>query len=257
MRLKTEIGRDFLAAAAASREARAGRWIWAGAVANGLTLIAFIGMIGNVADPDAALRFLLLPLGVYVLGVVFGGVAGHTFAKQADVDLELAADMATAEAAQPVLTSDDIFELQGAGSLICNRCGHAYGEIPKTVVEARARVIEAFKALTEKSKTLGQARQRYSDQARRLTYASFASLIFATGVIAWRVERGERLQPEQPKPAPAAQTTAGSPPTSPSAPVAKSPRPSPPPDTPAPPPRKSEPQGAASPPAADRKADRV
>lgn len=59
-----------------------------------------------------------------------------------------------------------------------------------------------------------------------------------------------------PKPAPAAQTTAGSPPTSPSAPVATSPRPSPPPETPAPPPRKSEPQGAASPPAADRKADR-
>lgn len=82
--------------------------------------------------------------------------------------------------------------------------------------------------------------------------ASLGGVIFLGWLTADKKEAGDIAS----KPAPAAQTTAGSPPTSPSAPLATSPRPSPPPETPAPPPRKLEPQGAASPPAADRKADR-
>lgn len=250
MDFKTEIGRELLSAATSAREGRAGRLIWAGAISNGLTLLAFIGLIGNVDDPDAALQLLLWPLTIYVTGVVFGGYAGRFFAQQADIDLELATNTAVMEAIQPALTSNDVHSLHGAGRLVAGRVPIEYGPAPADVVMARSKIIRAVEKLNERTEHLNHRRKvlaRLTDAALLL---SMLSLLAGTSLITWHIERGDRLQPVNEPPPPAAQTTAVSPPTSPSGPAATSPTPSPPPETPAPPTRKSEPQGAASQPAA-------
>lgn len=239
-----------------AKEARAGRLIWAGAIANGATLFALLGLIGNVEDPDAALRFLREPMTIYVVGVIFGGCSGYFFAQLADLELQIATDVVIMEAVQAVVRSEDVQELHQAGLAVAGAAGVAYGEIPSSPAEARAKLAKASDALADVARVRGKQKRRLAKAMNVMGYLSLASLFLGTALITWQVERGHRLQPEQAKPAPAEQTKPGSPPTSPSGPAAKSLPPSPPPGTPAPPPRMSAPQGEASPPAADRKDDR-
>lgn len=115
-----------------------------------------------------------------------------------------------------------------------------------------ASAVEAFRAANA---SRARAR-RLAKTSAGLFVAGLIASLFGVIFLGWLTADKKEAGDIASKPAPATQTTAVSPPTSPSAPVATSPRPSPPHETPAPPPRKSEPQGVASPPAADRKADR-
>lgn len=208
--LQTDIGKELLSASMAAREARAGRYIWGGAVANGLTLLGLIGLIGNVPDPDAALHFLLIPITVFVVGIALGGGAGQAFAQQSEVDVDLATDTASMEAVQAVLTSEDVDAVHGAGRLIAGRAQWNYGANPTTLAAARHRLIEANTKLGEKTARLLKAKQRLGLFISFQTRGSLAALLIGTALIAWKVEHGERLQPLKPTPSQTEQTRSAS-----------------------------------------------
>lgn len=198
MLFKTDIGQAFLNAATSAQEARGGRFIWAGALANGLTLLAFVGLVGNVDDPDAALRFLLWPLTIFMVGVVFGGYAGRAFAQQADIDLILATHTASMEAVQPAFTSTDLNVLHGAGRLIASRVPLEYGAAPNSVADAQRQLIWAVEELQSRGADLAKKKVMLSRLTRWCLNASMSALLVGTALIAWHVERGDRLQPLKP-----------------------------------------------------------
>jgi hypothetical protein len=66
------------------------RYVWTAVAANGAGLLALAGIVGGVASPDTALRALVLPLNLFVMGVCFGSVAVSKSLALSAVGLRLA-----------------------------------------------------------------------------------------------------------------------------------------------------------------------
>lgn len=63
-------------------ESREARMVWAPSLANGALLLALLGIIGNVPNPNQALDFLGLPISCLGMGVFIGGGCGFAYTSQ-------------------------------------------------------------------------------------------------------------------------------------------------------------------------------
>lgn len=231
------------------------------AIAHGAALVTLGGIIGNVDDPNFAIRALSIPLMLFAAGLfaAVGGVAHHAFImalqltavvrEGALADLKAQAEKPGVEPFAPV-------DLSGATLLYGNDAANQYRKFLEERINAeKASRTENFEAQRAAIDIIHDSHTEIANAGKQGELWHSVSIGCALGAaVALGFAGFQGIQPV--KPAPAAQTKPVSPPTSPTAPAAKSPPPSPPPGTPAPPPRMSAPPGEASPPAADRKDDR-
>ncbi len=188
------LGKDVLAAKLSASEARTGRLWWSGGVANGAVLLALIGLIGNVPDPDAALSFLTPAITAFVVGIGAGAYAAYVYAQVGGVEVIAATDAAFLESVQPYLTTRKSDELRMSLALLEGRNSDQLLPPPPDDRQARIRLERAVTELSHRA-ALSQAEKELL--ARRIglsTLASIACLALGIGAVLIPHVAGLRLQ---------------------------------------------------------------
>lgn len=227
MTMVPTVGRDLMAAKLAAAEGRVARFMWTGALANGAALVALVGVIGNVPDPDAALTALGIPILVYAMGICAGGWAGGHLAAIGELEVQISTDVALYETALPAAISRSLEDLQLTLAIIE---GRIYGEAkpsPRSMRQAKERLEAVANAVGVRA--AGHSKLKEC-RVKRLTLwvrVSFGCFLASTLLIVGGHLLGIRLQPPKqdavvaaPPQFPAA-TPSAKPPISPARPAVK------------------------------------
>ncbi|MFT4251784.1 MAG: hypothetical protein QM608_04790 [Caulobacter sp.] len=221
MAMVPTLGRDLMAAKLAAAEGRVARFMWTGALANGAALVALVGVIGNVPDPDAALTALGVPILIYAIGICAGGWAGGHLAAIGELEVQISTDVALYEAALPAALSRSLEDLQLTLAIIE---GRFYGEAlpsPRNMRQAKERLEAVAKFVGVRAAGHADKKKQRVKLLTRWVLVSFGCFLASTLLIVGGHMVGARLQPPKEK-----AVVAVSPPTKAATPT-PTPRPSP------------------------------
>jgi len=178
---------------------------WAPAIANGSALVSLAGLIGNVDDPDAALKALTPTLALFGLGLIFALFSASAASRQIALEKERVSFHAIYEAASireseaAVATSSRLPSLESLKIINPAEAENQYRSIYRLLLERQATVSEwADKTRASSLKSIGQLTPKISFWGRVSMIFATVSIIVALAAFLVAVvghSFGARLQP--------------------------------------------------------------